>query len=67
MDCPCGNPEGTNNECERCRLIAIIRRLESFGIVLSAEEQKWEGRNADRYWQSRSLLNQFRALMESIE
>jgi len=23
-DCPCGNPEGTNKECERCRLIAEI-------------------------------------------
>lgn len=22
MDCPCGNPEGSNPECERCRLIA---------------------------------------------
>ena len=26
-DCGCGNPEGTNAECERCRLLAEIRRL----------------------------------------
>ena len=26
-DCPCGNPEGTNEECERCRLIAEISVL----------------------------------------
>ena len=28
-DCCCGNPEGTNAECERCRLIAEIKRLQS--------------------------------------
>ena len=28
MDCCCGNPEGTNKECERCRLIAEIARLQ---------------------------------------
>ena len=26
MDCPCGNPEGTNKECERCRLLNRIER-----------------------------------------
>ena len=26
-DCCCGNPEGTNKECERCRLIAEIADL----------------------------------------
>ena len=26
-DCCCGNPEGTNRECERCRLIAEIASL----------------------------------------
>ena len=26
-DCICGNPEGTNKECERCRLIATIERM----------------------------------------
>ena len=29
-DCICGNPEGTNKECERCRLIERIEELESF-------------------------------------
>jgi hypothetical protein len=28
-DCCCGNPEGTNAECERCRLIAENQRLRS--------------------------------------
>ena len=27
IDCCCGNPEGTNKECERCRLIETIDRL----------------------------------------
>ena len=26
-DCCCGNPEGTNTECERCRLVAEIAFL----------------------------------------
>jgi len=26
-ECGCGNPEGTNKECERCRLIATIIEL----------------------------------------
>jgi len=25
MDCVCGNPEGTNKECERCQFIAQVR------------------------------------------
>jgi hypothetical protein len=25
--CACGNPEGENPECERCRLIAQIERI----------------------------------------
>jgi hypothetical protein len=28
-DCCCGNSEGTNAECERCRLIARIERLKA--------------------------------------
>ncbi|RPI00245.1 MAG: hypothetical protein EHM64_17340 [Ignavibacteriae bacterium] len=28
-DCCCGNPEGDNDECERCRLIARIKTLKS--------------------------------------
>ncbi len=28
-DCGCGNPEGQNAECERCRLIARISTLEA--------------------------------------
>ena len=27
-DCVCGNPDGTNAECERCRLIRRVRVLE---------------------------------------
>ncbi len=26
--CACGNPDGTNSECERCRLIAKIEKLD---------------------------------------
>jgi hypothetical protein len=26
-DCCCGNPEGTNKECERCRLISELSFL----------------------------------------
>lgn len=25
--CSCGNPDGTNQECERCRLIAEVKHL----------------------------------------
>lgn len=28
-DCCCGNPEGTNKECERCSMIAEIRILKN--------------------------------------
>lgn len=35
-DCICGNQDGTNAECERCRLIARIKDLESF--VLSVRD-----------------------------
>lgn len=34
-DCCCGNPEGTNKECERCRLIADITRLDYEVLRLS--------------------------------
>lgn len=44
-DCCCGNPEGTNRECERCRLIARIGQLEDDNFELKAYRT--------RYWTER--------------
>jgi hypothetical protein len=35
-DCCCGNTEGTNEECERCRLIAENKRLRKRVIELES-------------------------------
>lgn len=45
MDCPCGNPEGTNKECERCRLLKRIENLETalkrIAEVVCSEDAEW--------------------------
>ena len=53
-DCGCGNPEGTNKECERCRLIAEIEKLEAevmrlLGIITDVAESGIEHTSHDRY------------------
>jgi hypothetical protein len=44
-DCCCGNTEGTNKECERCRMIARIGQLEDDNFELKAYRT--------RYWAER--------------
>ncbi len=45
MDCPCGNPEGTNKECERCRLLKRIENLETalkrIAEVVCSDDAEW--------------------------
>ena len=53
-DCCCGNPLGTNEECERCRLIKRIDELEQqcskllkVGDIVSLA--KWDATNPPGY------------------
>ncbi len=51
-DCCCGNLEGTNAECERCRLIARIRTLEAEFEAEKARQlaalKEWESKHNGR-------------------
>ena len=40
-DCVCGNPEGTNTECERCVLLARIAELESLALDEIEAVEEW--------------------------
>ena len=50
-DCCCGNPEGTNKECERCRLVSKINDLT--GDLFSVNQELIAYR---RFYRSRSQL-----------
>lgn len=46
IDCCCGNTEGTNKECERCRLIARIERLERLPTAITSANAESKIREA---------------------
>ena len=53
-NCCCGNPEGTNADCERCRLIAEIEKLEAevmrlSGIITDVSESAIEYTSTGKY------------------
>ena len=54
MDCVCGNPEGTNKDCERCRLVEEIASLNGevlrlWGIITEVAESAIERTSAEKY------------------
>ena len=58
-DCICGNAEGTNHECERCRFVAEvaglkarIEALESLAGDAIDGIEEW-GEYADQYFQEK--------------
>lgn len=52
--CTCGNPDGTNNECERCRLIAerldelerqrdeAVRHIAEWCVAIDVNGSGWD-------------------------
>lgn len=65
-DCPCGNPEGTNKECERCRLIAEIARLKTLASEAIDGIEEWAVYASEYFREKHRLEEHVRELRERL-
>ncbi len=63
MSCACGQPEGANDQCERCRLIALVRLTRT---MREAQREYFRTRSSDVLEASKSLERQVDRAIEEF-
>lgn len=65
-DCVCGNPEGTNTECERCALLARFAEIESLALEAIDSIEEWAYYASDYIRVKHRLDDQIKAFRQRL-
>lgn len=63
----CNEPEGTNKECERCRLIAEIERLRALASEAIDSIEEWAAYASEYFREKHEIANQMAEFRKRLE